>query len=218
MNTFLAPKGSVATSEKAPASARGGKSATPESGAYRGAETKDAFGEQGRRCGVRNRCEIKGDRGQLHQSRGDEVCTRCCTFVGKRALSQICLVLSMQVFSAAAPPRDQHPLPSAPEGGRRVRVDQLEPGHQLRGAEEPRRPTADADGEETAARAAGGGGRAGRRYAADRRREEQTSRAGPWIRRVLVLDQASPNLPCLLTSLTMYFRALLMLLMQMEYF
>ena len=122
----------------------------------------------------------------------------------------------MQVISAAAPPRNQHPLPSPPEGGRRMRVDQLEPGHQLRGAEEPRRPTADADGEETAARAADG--RAGRRHAADRRREEQTSRAGLWIRRMLVLDQASSHgcSHCSLTSLVYSF-ILRALLMQMEH-
>ena len=132
---------------------------------------------------------------------------RCYTFVGKRNFSLSCGSLSMQVFSAAAPSRNQHPLPSPPEGGRRMPVDQLESGHQLRGAEEPRRPTADADGEETAARAADGGGRAGRRHAADRRREEQTSRAGLWIRRMLVLDQASSHgcSHCSLTSLDLLF-------------
>ena len=72
-----------------------------------------------------------------------------------------------------------------------MRVDQLESGYKLRGAEEPRRPTADADGEEAASGAADGGGRAGRRHAADRRREEQASRAGFGVRRMLVLDQAS---------------------------
>ena len=100
-------------------------------------------------------------------------------------------MLSMQVLSAAAPARNQHPLPSPPEGGRRMPVDQLESGYKLRGAEEPRRPTADADGEEAAAGAADGGGRAGRRHAADRRREEQASRAGFGVRRVFVLDQVS---------------------------
>ena len=65
--------GSAPTGEEASPSSQGGTPATRERRACRSAKTKEAFGEQGRRFGIRNRREIKGDRSELHQSRGNEV-------------------------------------------------------------------------------------------------------------------------------------------------
>ena len=73
IDASLLSLGSAPTGEEASPSSQGGTPATRERRACHGAKTKEAFGEQGRRFNIRNRREIKGDRSELHQSRGNEV-------------------------------------------------------------------------------------------------------------------------------------------------
>ena len=92
--------GSAPTSEEASPSSRGGTPATRE----RRAKTKEASGEPRRRFGIRNRCEIKADRGELHQSRGNEVKRQDLT---GRAFPQIMTSL-IELLSSLPSPKLTH--------------------------------------------------------------------------------------------------------------